>query len=199
MHYLDWAMGTVILVAFLIIIGHFTLIFFEKKVFFILKRVLDENIREATNIGTVFGIPVAGESEQGDIAFSSYIPPGALPVKSILEDIRSRCEGLKVKVFPDQRRVQFSGNLSQVTAAKRDLDSSLSDFMTMVLQVNEAYRQPGGLGEEVSVVGKMVFTRLQNIHHLVQAKAIKDEGKLTVSGREYTIYLRLKLLRMKEN
>ena len=95
----------------------------------------------------------------------------------------------------------FAGNLNQVSAAKRDLDTALSEFLTLVLRLdfaNVAVRsvfyttstspKPRGGGEEIeekalfSQVGKAVFGKLQSRHHLVAARGNQEEGALTLSG-----------------
>lgn len=129
----------------------------------------------------IFDIPVAGEDENGKLMPSSLTPFGGIPTISILEDIRSRIPRLKVRIFPDQRRVLFIGNVDQISSAKRDLDETLAKFRCNVLRLESS------IADAVSSVGKKVFPNLQWRHHLVGAKANVEEGKLTISGSELAV------------
>lgn len=125
----------------------------------------------------IFGVPIVGETEQGHLCPSSSVPAGAIPVRSILEDVRIKTE-VKVKVFQDQRRVQFSGNLAQCTAAKRELDETLSHFLTLVCQVNVP--QAPLLADEIET------RRNQVIEELAKEEKERREKDPEHDGQEIT-------------
>ncbi|CAD7926415.1 unnamed protein product [Amoebophrya sp. A120] len=131
----------------------------------------------------IFDYPIAGErGDRGEVIPASFIPCGAIPVNSILEDVRSRSR-LRVRIFKDQRRVLFSGSLSQVVAAKRDLDLCLGSFLTLVILVNQEC-----VFDEKMVshcVGK-IQADMQYRHHMIAAN-IKD-FRLTLSGSNLAVW-----------